>query len=248
MQHGQRLDDFWTTAKIADGGASNGRAGANHSMATSKYILLPSGAQQTVDSTVATVLPFTSLARRGRSASVTRAAPEPLLPAVARGDVDAVKACVRRYGSLVHAIVRRFLRDEGDIDDACQDVFVALWRGAAAFDPARSDEGTFVAMIARRRVVDRHRTPGTRPLPMAEVSPAPTGSALEAYVDARSALSAMAECNETQRRVIVLAAVHGLTHEEIARELTLPLGTVKSHYARGIERVKRALEGREAKA
>ena len=57
----------------------------------------------------------------------------------------------------------------------------------------------------------------------------------------------MKECNEDQRRVIVLAAVHGMTHEEIARELSLPLGTVKSHYTRGIERVKRALERRETK-
>jgi len=179
---------------------------------------------------------------------VTRAAPAPLLPAVARGEVDAVRACLRRYGDLVYAIVRRFLRDPGDIDDACQEVFVALWKGAASYDPSRSDEATFVAMIARRRVVDRHRTPGTRPLPMAEGGPSPTGSALESYVDARNAISAMAECNESQRRVIMLAAVHGCTHQEIARELALPLGTVKSHYARGIERVKRALEGREAKS
>ena len=174
--------------------------------------------------------------------------PEPLLPAVAKGDVDAVRACLRRYGDLVYAIVRRFLHDASDIDDACQDVFVALWKGAASYDPARSDEATFVAMIARRRVVDRHRTPGTRRLPTVESAPAATGGALEAYVDARSALSAMAECNESQRHVIVLAAVHGCTHEEIARELALPLGTVKSHYARGIARVKRALEGREEKS
>jgi RNA polymerase sigma-70 factor (ECF subfamily) len=45
--------------------------------------------------------------------------------------------------------------------------------------------------------------------------------------------------------VIVLAALHGLTHDEIATELGMPLGTVKSHYSRGIERVKRALSRRE---
>jgi RNA polymerase sigma-70 factor (ECF subfamily) len=65
---------------------------------------------------------------------------------------------------------------------------------------------------------------------------------MESYVDARFAASALADLSEDQRRVILLAALHGMTHDEISRELTLPLGTVKSHYARGIERVKRALE------
>lgn len=182
-----------------------------------------------------------------RSARMRAPSPEPLLPLVALGEPEAVKACLTRYGNFVYAIVRRFVRDEGDIEDACQDVFVALWKSAASYDPARGDEATFVAMIARRRVVDRRRTPGTRPLPAVEASPTAASQALDAYVDARSALGAMKECNEDQRRVIVLAAVHGMTHEEIARELSLPLGTVKSHYTRGIERVKRALERRETK-
>ncbi len=182
-----------------------------------------------------------------RSGRLRAPSPEPLLPLVALGEAEAVKACLARYGNFVYAIVRRFVRDEGDIEDACQDIFVALWKSAASYDPARGDEATFVAMIARRRVVDRQRTPGTRPLPAIEASPTAASPALEAYVDARSALGAMKECNEDQRRVIVLAAVHGMTHEEIARELSLPLGTVKSHYTRGIERVKRALERRETK-
>lgn len=49
---------------------------------------------------------------------------------------------------------------KGDIEDVCQEVFVALWKSAASYDPARGDEATFAAMIARRRVVDRQRTDG----------------------------------------------------------------------------------------
>jgi len=184
--------------------------------------------------------------RRGPGPSA-RAAVAPLLPRVARGDEGALRECLARYGGFVHAVARRFARDPRDLDDACQDIFVALWRSAGSFDPSRGEEATFVALVARRRLIDRNRTPGTRPLPSLDLPPDPSGTALETYVDARAAAAALEHCNEDQRRVILLS-VHGVTHEEIAKELSLPLGTVKSHYARGIERLKRALDEKRKKA
>ena len=176
--------------------------------------------------------------------SVTPIAP-PILPRVAQGDDLAVKECLRRYGRLVYSIVWRFTKDPRDAEDACQDIFVALWRSASAFDPARGTEATFVAMIARRRLVDRQRTTATRPIPQIDPEPEPSHSAMETYVDARIAVAALDECSADQKRVITLAAFHGMTHEEIATELSMPLGTVKSHYARAIARVRRALTNRE---
>ena len=168
-------------------------------------------------------------------------APAPVLPRVALGDESAVRECLSRYGGLVHSIVCRQLRDAHDIEDACQDIFVALWRSAPSFDARRAGESTFVALVARRRLVDRRRAIATRPLPEAQPEPEPVRSQVEAYVDARNAAAALDDCNDEQRRVIFLAAVQGMTHDEIATHLSMPLGTVKSHYARGIERVKRAL-------
>jgi len=170
------------------------------------------------------------------------AAPLPLLPRVAAGDDLAVKECLSRYGRLVHSLAFRSLGPGGDVDDACQDIFVALWKSAASFDPSRGSEVTFVALVARRRLIDRARATGTRALPEVEEAPPTSGSALENYVDAKAALAALAECSEEQRTVIRLAAFQGLTHEEVAGELGIPVGTVKSHYARGIERIKRALK------
>lgn len=177
------------------------------------------------------------------------AVPPPVLPKVALGEDEAFKECVRRYGNLIYSIAWRFLKNERDVEDACQEIFVALWRSAAAFDASRGSEATFVALVARRRLIDRHRTLASRPLPSVDetIEPATSSSALERYVDARTAVAALEECNEEQRQVIYLAAFRGLTHEEIAGELSMPLGTVKSHYSRGIDRVKRALTRREAK-
>jgi len=188
-----------------------------------------------VDSSLSLVMPFVG------AAPVSTTAASPVLPRVARGDEDAVRECLQRYGRLVYSIAWRFTNDAAEADDACQDIFVALWRSAATFDPARGAEATFVAMIARRRLVDRQRTRGTRPLPELEADPAPVASTVETYVDARAAVAALADCSEDQRRVVQLAAFQGMTHDEIATELAMPLGTVKSHYARAIQRVKRAL-------
>jgi len=187
---------------------------------------------------------FSPAARRPARAVSTLPSP-PVLERVARGEPDAVRECLRRYGGLVHAIAWRWSRDPRDVEDACQDVFLALWKSAGAFDPSRGEEATFVAMVARRRLIDRGRAPGSRPLPLAEEDRHVSPAAMEAYGDARVAASAVEECNEDQRRVILHAAVQGFTHDEIARELSIPLGTVKSHYARGIERVKRALKREE---
>lgn len=165
----------------------------------------------------------------------------PVLPRVARGESGAVKECLERYGKLVHAIARRWSHDAGEVEDASQDVFVALWRKAAAYDPARSDEPAFVALVARRRLIDRHRAPSARHVPVSDADVEDDDVPLDSWVDAKSALSALEACSEEQRGVVLRAVVQGLTHEEIARELAMPLGTVKSHYARGIERVKRRL-------
>ena len=177
--------------------------------------------------------------------------PALLLPRIALGEDAAFRECLATYGRLVYGIARRFLRDGRDVEEAVQDIFIALWRSAASFDPERGMEATFIAMIARRRLVDRQRTAGLRPLPLndtGDTPDAPVPATMESYVDARFAASALEGLSEDQRRVILLAALQGMTHEEISRELAIPLGTVKSHYARGIERVKRALENEKTRS
>ncbi len=176
--------------------------------------------------------------------------PPPLLPRVAAGDELALKECFQRYRRLVYSLSWRMLRDERDVEDAFQDIFVALWKNAAAFDPSRGSEATFVVLVARRRLIDRTRLTRTRSLAdlgsgiaALEGSPSTSEPSLDNYIDAKNAVAALSACSEHQRHVIMLSALHGLTHEEISTELSLPLGTVKSHYARGIERVKRALKG-----
>lgn len=179
----------------------------------------------------------------------TATPPEDLLPAVARGDAAAVKACLDRYGALVWSLARRMSRSGTDAEDAVQEIFISVWKNAGRFDPNKGSEVTFVATIARRRLIDRLRQSGRRPneSPI-EPGPSPTapGDEITAPAELREEVGianrALAELGEDQRRVLQMSIGHGLSHERIAEATGIPLGTVKTHIRRGLIRVRALLE------
>lgn len=169
---------------------------------------------------------------------------ECVLPRIAAGDPVAVPDCIARYGGLVWSLARRFLGNPTDAEDAVQDVFIELWKNAARYDPARSSEPTYVTMIARRRLIDRKRraarTPASQVLTDEPVRPDPTAR-VEIEDEAAKAAAALAGLRDDERRVIRMAVYEGKTHEEIAAETGLPVGTVKTHIRRGLIRVRERL-------
>jgi RNA polymerase sigma-70 factor (ECF subfamily) len=170
-----------------------------------------------------------------------------LLERVARGDAAAVALLVEQYTPVVWAIARRQLGAQC-AEDVVQEVFLALWKNAARFDPRLSSEAAFVTTVARRRVIDQRRRIGRAPVE--ELPEEPRGAedpALERVdlgEEAHAAAAALARLPGRQRDVLRLAIVDGMTHVEIAAHLALPLGTVKSHVRRGLERVRSALARR----
>lgn len=128
-----------------------------------------------------------------------------------------------------------------------QEAFIALWKAADHFDPNVAGEKTFVAMIARRRLIDalrrgdRHR----RTVALDEAAGAPAASGPGAQVDtadeAALARKAVAELPDEQREAIKLTIDAGLSHGEIAERLDLPLGTVKTRIRRGLIAVREKL-------
>lgn len=173
---------------------------------------------------------------------------QPLLPRIAAGDERAVRDCVARYSALVWSLARRWSPDGGDAEDAVQEIFIDLWRTAARYDVARTSEAGWVAMIARRRLIDRSRR--RERLPALESIPDGFDVASESERDldrewrAEQARAVLRELPPAQRRMLELSLVHGRTHDEIARETDTPLGTVKSHIRRGLQRARDLLASR----
>ena len=173
---------------------------------------------------------------------------EPLLPRIAAGDERAVRDCVARYGALVWSLARRWSPDGSEAEDAVQEVFIDLWRTAARYDASRTSEAGWVAMIARRRLIDRARR--RERLPALESIPDDFDVASESERDldrewrADQARAVLRELPPAQRRMLELSLLHGRTHDEIARETETPLGTVKSHSRRGLQRARDLLAAR----
>lgn len=171
---------------------------------------------------------------------------EPVLLRVARGEHRAIQECLDRYGSLVWSMSRRYA--PADAEDAVQEIFVDLWKSAVRFDPAVASESAFIAMISRRRLIDRIRSAKRRrevgETAAAEVSDSvDPGLSPERCVEAAQAVRALDALRPEQREVLLLSACQGLSHDEIAEKIGMPLGTVKAHVRRGLLRIRAALLG-----
>ncbi len=170
----------------------------------------------------------------------------PVLPAVAAGDRSAMESCLQRYEGLVWALARRMLGECTEAEDAVQEIFIELWRSAARFNPDLGSESTFVATIARRRLMDVLRRRARRPA----LSPMETDTQEELVAaeepegmddQALRALRVLRSLPSDQQRMIEWCLADGMSHSDISARTGTPLGTVKSVIRRGILRIREVL-------
>jgi RNA polymerase sigma-70 factor, ECF subfamily len=126
--------------------------------------------------------------------------------------------------------------------------FLSLWRAAASFDRAKGPEGAFIAMITRRRLIDRMRQWKSEleidySVDVTEaVNGSEPGTSPEVSLEAETAMKFLQLLGPQQRRTLELGFVHGLSQAEISAQLQIPLGTVKSHMRRGLIRMRECLQ------
>ncbi len=169
----------------------------------------------------------------------------PLLPLVATGAPDAVERCIDRYGGLVWTIANQYLAS-ADAEDAVQEVFLELWRKAHTFNQDLASEATFVTVVARRRIIDMARAGRGRsndPLPKDLVGEGAGRCEHHLMLAEEGARirQCMSSLKTEQQRVLEMAILSGMSQSAIAAETGWPLGTVKSHARRGIERLRELL-------
>jgi RNA polymerase sigma factor (sigma-70 family) len=173
---------------------------------------------------------------------------ESILERIASGDQAAVAQCLDRYGGLVWSVARSWSDNAADAEDATQEIFIALWKSAARYNPSVGSEAVFISTIARRRMIDRLRSKGRRPsteefdesvmFELADSAPDQGMVAAEAAI----AVRAVAQLEAGQQQVLMMGVVQGMTHSEIATVTGKPLGTVKTQLRRGLIRVRELIE------
>ena len=166
---------------------------------------------------------------------------EALVAAMAAGDRGALATLYERHASLLLGLALRIVREKREAEDLLHDVFLEAWRSAEDFDPKRGRVRTWLAIRMRSRALDLQKS--------ARVSRNTGDGGLDLLVDEAEGTSpdhgrirsALAELGQDQRRVLELAYFEGLSCTEIAERVAIPVGTVKSRIAAGLQRLRSGL-------
>ena len=158
-----------------------------------------------------------------------RAQEAELVVAIAAGDAAAFEALYDRVARPLYALGLRWLGDVGEAEELVQETLVRAWRQADRFDPARGRVGAWLFGIARHIATDRWRYRGRRStVALDESTDRAIDSGFAELGDAWDVALALEDLPPAQREVLVMAYHHDLSQSEIADNLGIPLGTVKS--------------------
>jgi RNA polymerase sigma-70 factor (ECF subfamily) len=168
-----------------------------------------------------------------------------LLHRVARGDQAAFGDLYDLTAPRVFGMVLRLVIDRAQSEEVTQEVFLEIWQSAARFDPNKGKAMTWILTMARRRAIDRIRSSqaardrdtrvGVRDFQGEYDDVAETA---ELRIEGGKVDAAMRELSDAQRLVISLAYYGGQSHSEIADNLGLPIGTVKTRLRDGMIRLR----------
>jgi RNA polymerase sigma factor (sigma-70 family) len=166
----------------------------------------------------------------------------------ALGDEQALAWAYERWAGQIHGMAVRAFGPGPDAEDVTQQVFVAAWTGRGGF---RRDAGPLPAWlvgICRHKIADvwatraRSRRVTEAATVEAQAAPASTPTFDTAVADRVLLLDELDRLGQPQRGIIELAFYEDLTHLQIAERTGIPLGTVKSHIRRTLERLRTRLE------
>ena len=167
-------------------------------------------------------------------------AEERWLERIALGDRDAFQALYDTYRGMVFGFALSMLRSTPDAEDAVQDTFLRI-REAAHLYKSQGKPRAWILTIARNVCLMQMRS-GKRTAPLPEGEQIADLSHISDRDDRIALEAAFSALSQEECRIVVLHAVSGLKHREIAKLLERPLSTVLSKYSRGIAKLRRELE------
>lgn len=169
-----------------------------------------------------------------------------LLASVARGDGRAFEALYDRYSRPIYSLALGMLRDPNIAQEITQEVFLSIWRQAGEFDPGRGSARSWLLALGHHKSVDavrRGRLRAVEPLPENGVSGIDVVEEAMRRIEQGRVREALVHLPVDQRQAIVLAYYVGYTQQEVARRLSIPLGTAKTRIRDGMIRLRDLLAG-----
>ncbi|WP_346621039.1 sigma-70 family RNA polymerase sigma factor [Blastococcus montanus] len=168
----------------------------------------------------------------------------------AAGDEQALALAYERWAGQLHGMAVRAFGPGPDAEDVTQQTFIAAWTGRARFRPDQGPLPAWLVGVCRHKIADtwarrdRMRREAEAAVSEAQATPARgTTPAVDTVVANRMlVLEELDRLGQPQRGIIELAFFADLTHAQIAERTGIPLGTVKSHIRRTLERLRNRLE------
>ena len=166
-----------------------------------------------------------------------------ILDLIAENHPGSFEMLIEKYGNLVWSIGKKFLGNQSDLEDAVQEVMIAIWKSADKFDANKASEITFVSMIARRRFIDYLRKITKY---KSEDSMDDDNNNIHLYkesilneeTDLALVKSAIEDLDTDDQELLNLSVYQGYSHSEISEILDIPLGTVKTRIRRNLMKLK----------
>ena len=167
----------------------------------------------------------------------------------AEGDEQALALAYERWAGQVHGMAVRAFGPGPDAEDVTQQTFVSAWTGRAGYRPDKGPLPAWLVGVCRHKIADtwarrdRQRREAEAAMAEFQSGPSPVTAGVDTVVaDRMLVLDELDLLDQPQRGIIELAFFEDLTHAQIAARTGIPLGTVKSHIRRTLERLRTRLE------
>lgn len=168
-----------------------------------------------------------------------------LIERVSVGDRPALRSLYELIGPRLYGMLLRMVRKPDVAEDLLQDIFVTIWQKAGQFDVTRGNAYAWLFSITRRKAIDKLRI-SRRELPQADwdmdgdaLQSDKTWLTAETHIALKAGLQTL---SPDIRRALHLCYIYGLTHEELAQVMQIPLGTAKTWVRRGLAQLRDCLK------
>lgn len=173
-----------------------------------------------------------------------------LMQQIRQKDPDALEMLYDRYEQMVYSFAYRIVKDSMAAEEVMQELFMRIWKNAEQYDSAKGKLSTWMFTVTRNIALDQLRKKNTRPpqqsadseeLQQLRDTGAMTEDMVEMLVAGEQIREALLELSRDQQQVMDLIYYQGLTQQEVAYHVAVPLGTVKSRVRLAMKQLQKRL-------